>query len=54
MEPGKGLVITRKPGESILINKEIEITVTVIKGQSVRILIQADKDKYKIDRKEKK
>ena len=45
------LVITRKVGESIIINDNIKITIRQIKRGSVRIGIQADKE-VKIDREE--
>lgn len=35
------LALTRKPGESIIINNEIEITVVEVKGDKVKIAIEA-------------
>lgn len=37
------LALSRKQGESIIINNEIEITVLEIKGEQVKIGIQAPK-----------
>lgn len=45
------LVITRKNGQKIMINDNIEITVVEAKNGSCRIAIQADKD-VKIYREE--
>ena len=45
------LVITRKNGQKIMINDNIEITVVEAKNGSARIAIQADKD-VKIYREE--
>lgn len=39
------LVITRKKGESILIGDDIEIKITKIEDGSVKIAIEAPKDK---------
>lgn len=45
------LVLTRKPGEGILIGDDIRITVVEIKGGGIRIGIEAPPDK-KIYRQE--
>ncbi|MBS4174160.1 carbon storage regulator CsrA [Bacillus sp. FJAT-49736] len=45
------LVLTRKKGESIQIGDEIEITVSAIKGDQVKIAINAPKN-IEIHRKE--
>ncbi len=45
------LVITRKNGQKIMINDNIEITVVEAKNGSAKIAIQADKQ-YKIYREE--
>ncbi|MBS4223189.1 carbon storage regulator CsrA [Lederbergia citrea] len=45
------LVLTRKKGESIQIGEEIEITITSIKGDQVKIGINAPKN-VEIHRKE--
>ena len=37
------LVLTRKLGEKIMINNEIEITIVQIKGKQIRIGIKAPK-----------
>lgn len=47
------LILTRKQGESFLLNDNIEITVSEISGDRVRIAISAPKD-VKILRKELK
>jgi carbon storage regulator len=51
MEPGvqrKGaaniLVLTRRAGESIMVGREIIVTVLTIRGNQVRIGIEAPKD----------
>ncbi len=38
------LVLTRKPGQSIVINDNIEVTILEVKGESVRIGIEAPKE----------
>ncbi|SMG18633.1 carbon storage regulator CsrA [Dethiosulfovibrio salsuginis] len=38
------LVLSRKPGESLLIGQEMEITVVEVKGDSVRLAIKAPRD----------
>ena len=38
------LALTRKKGESIIINNNIEITVLEIRGDQIKIGIQAPKD----------
>ena len=38
------LIITRKVGESILINDAIKVTILGVKGMQVRICIDAPKD----------
>ena len=45
------LVLTRKPGEGIIIGDDITIKIIVIKGGAVRIGIDAPQDK-KIHRQE--
>lgn len=45
------LILTRKVGESLLLNDEIEIKVTEIQGDRVRIGIEAPRN-YRIIRKE--
>lgn len=45
------LVLGRKPGEDIFINKDIRITVVSIRGQQVKIGIQAPSE-YKVLRGE--
>ena len=45
------LILTRKCGESLIINTEIELKITEISGDKVKIGIEAPKD-YKILRKE--
>jgi carbon storage regulator len=39
-----GLILTRRPGESIMIGDDIEVTVSGVKGNQVRVLISAPKD----------
>lgn len=38
------LVLTRKPGQSIVINDNIEVTILEVKGEAVRIGVEAPKD----------
>lgn len=38
------LVITRKPGESIVISNQIKITIKKIEGKRVKLMIEAPKD----------
>ncbi len=38
------LVLTRKPGQSIIINDNIEVTILDVKGEAIRIGIEAPKD----------
>ncbi len=38
------LILTRKPGESIQIGDEISVTVLMVKGNQVRIGINAPRD----------
>ncbi|UOF91411.1 carbon storage regulator CsrA [Fodinisporobacter ferrooxydans] len=45
------LVLTRKTGESIVINGEIEVQIIEIKGEQVRLGIKAP-DEVKVYRKE--
>lgn len=45
------LILTRKPGESIKIGEDIELTITSIKGDQVKIGIKAPKN-VEIHRKE--
>ncbi|QAT42022.1 carbon storage regulator CsrA [Aminipila luticellarii] len=47
------LILTRKQGEAFLLGEEIEISITEISGDRVRIAIDAPKD-VKILRKELK
>lgn len=46
------LVITRKPGQKIIIDDKITITLTRIKGKEVRIAIDAPPD-VRIEREER-
>ena len=52
------LVLSRKPGESILINDNIKITLIDIRGDKARIGIEAPKDmnvvRKELERKEAK
>lgn len=45
------LILSRKKGQSIVISKDIEIVVTAIEGDQVKIGVQAPKD-VTIHRKE--
>ena len=45
------LVLTRKPGESIVIGDSIEIMITKVKGCQVRVGVHAPEN-MKISRKE--
>lgn len=45
------LVLTRKPGESIVIGDDIVVTVVRVAGQKVRLGIDAPKE-VRIDREE--
>ena len=45
------LILTRKTGESIIINDDIKITVTKINSRQIKIGIQAPKD-VKVNREE--
>lgn len=45
------LVLSRKNGESVLIGEDIEVTITEIRGDKVRIGVKAPKE-IKIHRKE--
>lgn len=38
------LILTRRPGESLIINENINVTVLGIKGNQVRVGIKAPKD----------
>jgi carbon storage regulator len=38
------LILTRKTGETIVINENIRVTVLVVKGSQVRIGIEAPED----------
>ena len=38
------LVLTRKPGQSIIINDNIEVTILEVKGDAIRIGVEAPKD----------
>lgn len=38
------LVLTRKPGQSIIINDNIEVTILEVKGDAVRIGVEAPKN----------
>ena len=38
------LVLTRKPGQSIVINDNIEVTILEVKGEAVRIGVEAPKN----------
>ena len=38
------LVLTRKPGQSIVINDNIEVTILEVKGESIRIGVEAPKN----------
>ena len=41
-EGGKVLVLSRKPGESLVINDNISVTVLSVKGDRVRLGVVAD------------
>jgi len=45
------LVLSRKPAETIIINGSIRVTITAIKGDQVRIGIEAPPD-VSVDREE--
>jgi carbon storage regulator len=45
------LVLTRRPGEAIVIGDEIEVTVTAIAGGKVRLGVQAPRH-ITVDRRE--
>jgi carbon storage regulator len=45
------LVLSRKMGETIVINDEIEVTVVAVKGDKVRLGIKAP-DSVRVDREE--
>ena len=45
------LVLSRKPGQTIVINHDIEITVVEIQGNKIRLGIKAPRD-VKVNRKE--
>lgn len=38
------LVLTRKPGQSIIINDNIEVTILEVKGETIRIGVEAPKE----------
>ena len=38
------LVLTRKPGQKIIINDNIEVTILEVKGDSIRVGIEAPRD----------
>ena len=38
------LILTRKPGESLIIGEDIKVTIFSVKGNQVRIGIDAPKD----------
>ena len=38
------LVLTRKPGQSIVINDNIEVTILEVKGEAVRLGVEAPKE----------
>ncbi len=38
------LVLTRKPGQKIIINDNIEVTILEVKGDSIRVGIDAPRD----------
>ena len=38
------LVLTRKPGQKIIINDNIELTILEVKGDSIRVGIEAPRD----------
>ena len=46
-----GLVLTRRPGESIKIGKNVTVTVLGMKGNQVRVNIDAPKE-IAVDREE--
>lgn len=48
---GNGLIVTRKIGESVIINKNVKVTIVSTKGDYVRLSIKAPK-KVPIDREE--
>ena len=43
-EKGNMLILTRRPGETIRIGDDVEVTVLEVKGNQVRIGITAPKD----------
>lgn len=47
-----GLTLTRRPGQSLIVNDELEIMVTEIKGNQVRITCFGDPKKFHILRSE--
>ena len=46
------LVLSRRPGERLVINEDLIITLVSVKGARVRIGIEGDFKKYKILREE--
>lgn len=45
------LILTRKPGEKLLIGNDVEVTVLAVNGSQVRIGVTAPKD-VRVDRTE--
>lgn len=45
------LILTRRPGESIMIGDDVKVTILEIKGRNIRIGITAPRD-VAIDREE--
>lgn len=45
------LVLTRRPGEKIMIGEDIEVTIVWVRGTQVRLAITAPKD-VPVDREE--
>jgi carbon storage regulator len=39
------LVLTRKPGEKVIIDRDIVVTIVAVRGNKVRVGIEAPKDK---------
>jgi carbon storage regulator len=46
------LILTRRAGDTIMIGDEITVTVLGVKGNQVRLGVNAPKDKYPVHREE--